>query len=187
MTEEVHDTSRLDGYLRSRQRVALMNASWRPMLAGAVGACVVIACAWVAMPKFTVRAVEVPKIVIRDVTADHVITRDVPINNPVPHNVEIDIPRIVTPAERAFIERPEYQSTDYHGRIVEPRQKRALSFDNGADFFPVDPAMADDSSGLIGSYGFCNKDPIDPYWHCFAIRDDVVRPVPLKPAEGRPT
>ena len=58
--------------MRSRQRVAFLGAVWRPMLAGAAGAAIIIACAWVAMPKFT----------IREVTADHVTLRDVTINNP---------------------------------------------------------------------------------------------------------
>ena len=55
-----------------------------------VGACVIIACAWVAMPKFTVR----------EVVVDHVVTRDVAINNLIPHDIPIEIPHIVatTPA-----------------------------------------------------------------------------------------
>ena len=35
---EVHDHSRTDAYLRTRQRVAFLSAVWRPMLAGAAGA-----------------------------------------------------------------------------------------------------------------------------------------------------
>lgn len=43
MNDEVHDTSRLDAYMRARRRVALLNASWKPMAAGAAGAALIIA------------------------------------------------------------------------------------------------------------------------------------------------
>jgi hypothetical protein len=43
MSDDIHDTSRIDGYLRARQKIALLNASWRPMLAGPIGASLIIA------------------------------------------------------------------------------------------------------------------------------------------------
>ena len=64
MTDEpdVHDYGRMDAFARSRQRVALLSASWRPMLAGAVASLAVSAAIWVVLPKVTYHDIEVPRI-----------------------------------------------------------------------------------------------------------------------------
>jgi hypothetical protein len=100
--DEIHDMSRVDAYARSRQRTAFLGAVWRPMLAGAAGAALVIACVWVVLPKVsyreievpkvTMRDVDVPKVTMRDVTADHVVPKDVEVqvDRGVPHDVPVD-------------------------------------------------------------------------------------------------
>ena len=114
MTEDVeqHDLSRLDAYACSRQKVAFLNAVWRPMAAGAVGAALVIGAIWVVLPKISVREVvvdhvnvvprevEVPKVTMRDVTADHVVVTSVPVEVPkiTVKNLPVEVPKItITP------------------------------------------------------------------------------------------
>jgi hypothetical protein len=57
--DPIIDTSHLDRYLRSRHRVAVLTAAWKPALAGAVGAVAIIGAVvvgvWVAQPRFTYR------------------------------------------------------------------------------------------------------------------------------------
>lgn len=177
MSDDIHDTSRIDGYLRARQKVALLNASWRPMLAGAIGASLIIAAVWVATPKFTIRDVVVDHVVQKDVSVDHVITHDVP----------IDIPRIVTPEERRFLNSPGYAGAPMHGRIVPSRSERALSFDDGSDYTPTLPGMAADAAPYVGLWGYCSPTAANKkIFHCFALRrDGAVVSIPQKPL-GRP-
>jgi hypothetical protein len=97
---EVHDTSRLDAYMRGRRRVAFLHAVWRPMLAGATGAALVVAAVYVTLPKLSLREVVVDHVVQRDVPVDHVVPkdievdhvapRDVPVDRVVPHDVQVD-------------------------------------------------------------------------------------------------
>jgi hypothetical protein len=152
--------------LAATRRTALLHASWRPALAGAAGAALVIAVVYVALPKFTVREVTVdhvnvvPKggavdhIITHDITVYHIITHEVTINNPVPHDVpfNVPVPRIVqppmppiasapsdaptTPEEKRFVGSPEYQSAIYRGRIVST-DGRAISFADGKNFHPA--------------------------------------------------
>ena len=42
MTEEIHDHSRVDGFMAARRRAMVLHSLWRPLLAGAVGAALVI-------------------------------------------------------------------------------------------------------------------------------------------------
>lgn len=162
---EQHDFSRLDAHLAATRRTALLHASWRPALAGAAGAALVIAVVYVALPKFTVREVTVdhvnvvPKgvavdhIIPHGITVYHIITHEVTINNPVPHDVpfNVPVPRIVqppmppiasapsdaptTPEEKRFVGSPEYQSAIYRGRIVST-DGRAISFADGKELPP---------------------------------------------------
>ena len=108
MTDEVHDHSRVDAFMAARRRAMVMRELWKPTLAGAAGATLIIAAVAVAQPKFVMLDVTVPKIVQRDVTVDHIVPRD----------LEIDIPRIVTAPskdtprdadETRFAAKPEYQ------------------------------------------------------------------------------
>src|SRR5271157_3840222 len=77
MTEEIHDHSRVDGYLRARQKVAFLHAVWPPMLAGAAGAALVIGAVWVVLPKVSYREVEVPRVTLRDVEVPKITMRDI--------------------------------------------------------------------------------------------------------------
>jgi hypothetical protein len=97
MTDEpaVHDFSRLDAHMASVRRTALLHASWRPMLAGAAGATLVVAAVYVALPKFSVHEVTVDHVVIRDVPINNLVPHDVPVNNLIPHDVAVEIPRII--------------------------------------------------------------------------------------------
>lgn len=94
MTDEIHDMSRLDAYMRARRRVAFLHAVWRPMLAGAAGAALVIGAIWVVLPKISVREVVVDHVVERDAPVDHVVQRDVPVDHVVPRDVSV--PNIVS-------------------------------------------------------------------------------------------
>jgi hypothetical protein len=239
---EVHDTSRIDAFMAARRRAMVLNAVWRPMLAGAAGAALVIGAVWVVLPKISVREVvvdhvtpkdvsvdhvvphdvPVPNIVARDVPVDHIVPRDVtvpnivqrnveidvprvvphdvPVDHVVPHEVEVDIPRVVeaaplTPAERSFVDRPEYQDAPYHGRIVASRGGGALSFADGKDFFPahwdlaslravLDPGQAFNSGEFAGEFGMCRQDQDGRLWSCVALHNGRETPIAYK--RGRP-
>ena len=71
MTDEVHDTSRVDNFLAARNRAMVLHSVCRPLLAGAAGAALVIGAVAIAQPRFTTR----------EVIVDHVVSRDVTINN----------------------------------------------------------------------------------------------------------
>jgi hypothetical protein len=211
MTEEIHDTSHLDRYLQTRQRVSLLNAIWRPMAAGAAGAALVIAAASVVLPRITYRDIEVPRITLRDVTVPNIITKD----------LEIPIPRVVappppvaanppsppsdaprTPEEQKFHDRPEYKDAAYHGRIVTSRDGHVLSFADGRDFHPAhwddaagkvvyDPDQVITSDEYVGDLGMCVPHKgHEGMWDCTAVHngkatfvsgDDSGRPVEPQP------
>ena len=239
---EIHDHSRVDAFMAARRRSMLMHAIWRPMLAGAAGAALVIAAVYVTLPKFSMREIEVPRLVAKDVPVDHVVPKDVevdhvaprdvpvdhlvphdvpvdkvvprevdiavprivphdvPVDHFVPHEVEVDIPRVVeaaplTPAERSFVDRPEYQDAPYHGRIVASRGGGALSFADGKDFFPahwdlaslkavLDPGQAFNSGEFVGEFGMCRQDQDGRLWSCVALHNGRETPITYK--RGRP-
>ena len=235
---EIHDTSRVDAFMAARRRSMLMHAVWRPMLAGAVGAALVVAAVYVTLPKLSIREVvvdhvtqrdvpvdhvvpkdvsvpnivshdvSVPNIVTHDVQVDRVVPRDVPVDVPrivsrdvqvdhiVPHDVEIAIPRVVeaaplTPEERNFVDRPEYQNAPYHGRIVISRGGGALSFADGKDFFPahwdfattsavLDPGQTFNSEEFVGEFGMCRQDQDGHLWSCVALHHGRETPITYK-------
>jgi hypothetical protein len=239
---EIHDTSRVDAFMAARRHSMLMHAVWKPMLAGAAGAALVVAAVYVTLPKLSLREVVVDHVVQRDVPVDHVVPkdvtvpnivprdvsvpnvvshdvqvdrvvpRDVPVDIPrivphdvqvdhvVPHEVEVDIPRVVeaaplTPAERSFVDRPEYQNAPYHGRIVLSRGGGALSFADGKDFFPahwdftssravLDPGQAFDADIFVGEFGMCRQDQDGRLWSCVALHHGRETPITYK--RGRP-
>ena len=208
MTEEIHDTSHLDRYLQTRQRVSLLNAIWRPMAAGAAGAALVIAAASVVLPRITYRDIEVPRITLRDVTVPNIITKD----------LEIPIPRVVappppvaanppsppsdaprTPEEQKFHDKPEYRDTAYHGRITKSVDGKAISFAGGKSFWPAhwdsathatvaDPDVALDSDPYVGDLGFCRPQREHPeLWDCSAMHGGVEVPIPAKQTDASAT
>ncbi len=201
MTDElppIHELSRLDAYARGRRRVALLNASWRPIAAGAVGAALVIGAVYVTLPKISYREIEVPRVTMRDVEVPAIVTKDVEVPRIIQRDVEIDVPRVkevpiyVTPttapatrAEETFRSRPEYESAQYKGRLVADPEGRIL-FDTGAIFRPVkyDPATGRlvwdhdayyDTGPYLGDWAFCNEVPAsENLFKCLAIHHDVI-------------
>jgi hypothetical protein len=153
----LHDTSRIDSFMAARRRAMVLHAVWRPMLAGAVGAALVVAAVWAASPKLHFNVIEVPRVTLKDVIVPNVIQKDVTVDHVVPHDVPVDrlvppTPRPVaeapkppappevsappaTPAEKKFTQRPEYESADYKGRLVYDKDG-FIRFDNDRFFFP---------------------------------------------------
>jgi hypothetical protein len=114
MTEEIHDHTRVDAFLAARRRAMVLHSLWRPLLAGAVGAALVIGAVAIAQPRFTTR----------EVIVDHVVQKDVAFNNLIPHDIPIEIPRIAaatpapaTPEERSFVATPGWKGAVVRGRI----------------------------------------------------------------------
>ena len=197
MTDERHDFSRVNSYLRSRRRVAFLHAVWRPMLAGAVGACVIIACAWVAMPKFTVR----------EVVVDHVVTRDVAINNLIPHDIPIEIPHIVattpaptTPEERSFVATPGWKGAVVRGRIERAEGNGFVMWtDTGEQSFSparigaggkaeADEGRKDVVDGLLNDLAYCRPSQSGLY-QCVALhqgRETPIPEIPIVAKRGQP-
>ena len=183
--DEIHDTSRVDAFMAARRRAMVLHAVWRPMLAGAAGAALVIAAVWVTLPKVSYREIEVPKVTMRDVTVPNIVTRDVQVDHVVPHETVIEIPKIVTKAEHEFISRPEFLTAQFKGRLVADPEGR-IRFDSGDVFVPV---KYDVASGRLtqdfdamyvtepywGDWAFCNSIPAsDHQFKCLAIDHDVV-------------
>ena len=216
MTEEIHDMSRVNSFMASRRRAMIFHSVWKPMLAGAAGAALVVGAVWVATPKFVFHDIEVPRVTMKDITVDHVVPRDVPVDHVVPHDVPVDrlappapapkpvasAPPVVgpeapyaakTPDENKFVDKPEYKTAQYHGRIVKSVDGRALSFEDGKNFSPAkldrsgkpvdDPDSANDSDELIGDLGMCveSEDPTDHgMWLCSAMHNGQEVPVKHK-------
>ena len=79
INDESEVTRLQDFYARQREleakaiaRAAVLHASWRPMLAGAVGRGPGHRCVWVALPKFN----------MREVVVDHVVQHDDALRQP---------------------------------------------------------------------------------------------------------
>jgi hypothetical protein len=191
---ELHDFSRLDAHMASVRRTALLHSAWRPMLAGAIGASLIIAAVYVTLPKFTVR----------EVVADHVIQHDVPFDNHVPQNKPFDnyiprnapgpiaanpppvaaLPAPKTLEERKFVSRPEYETAQVKGRLVEDKDGQ-IRFDTGAVFVPmkIDPASGRDAQDYDAEYvteaywgdvAFCNAIPaVENRFKCIALHRGV--------------
>lgn len=199
MTDEVHDTSRVDNFLAARNRAMVLHSVWRPMLAGGAGAAIIIAAVAIAQPRFTTREVIVDHVVPHDVTVDHVI----------PHDVEIAIPRIVTapppsplartPDEKRFTTDPSgWGSAVVKGRIL---RQNGLGFtmltetEGEKSFFPAkigpdgksefNSSMKDNVSSVIGLLAFCRQMPNQIY-QCTALgRDGHENTIPEVPV-GEP-
>jgi hypothetical protein len=190
--DPIIDTSHVDRYLRSRHRVEVMTAMWRPMAAGALGSLAVTAAVavavWALAPRFEYRTVEIPKVSYAPVEVPRVTMRDVTVNNLVPHDLPVEIPRIVEPLarterERAFASSPEWSAADVRGRILrEDRNGFILATDEGEKpFYPAkigvggkvefDPSLKDVVTPFLGSLAFCRPTPIGVY-QCTALAHD---------------
>jgi hypothetical protein len=202
MSDEIHDHSRVDAFMAARRRAMVLHAVWRPMLAGAAGAALVIGCVWVTLPKISYREIEVPRVTMRDVPVPNIVPHDVQVDHVIPREVVIEIPKIVpadrplTADEERFASKPEYQDAPYHGRIVASTGGGALSFADGKNFYPAhldpvtsqpvfDPEHAFASEEFVGDLGLCRQDPSNHLWDCSALHDGRDTPIGYKP--GRPT
>jgi hypothetical protein len=203
MTEEIHDTSRIDAFMASRRRAMFLHSMWRPMLAGAAGAALIIGAVWVASPRLHYNEIEVPRVTLKDVIVPNVIEKDVAVPNIIQKDVVVDHvvtlqPQVntapigpdspyaaKTPDEDQFVNTPEYKDAIYRGRIVKSVDGRALSFADGRKFWPshIDPKtgepaivnnMTFDSDALVGELGMCVQDKGNKLWACSAMHDGKV-------------
>ena len=116
---EQHDFSRLDAYARTRQKIALPKCELETDARRLpVGAGRVIACVAQASPRFAYQVVEIPRIVTRDLSVNNPIPRDKPFDVPVPASLEAASPLAHNPAERRFVETPEWKGAIVRGRIL---------------------------------------------------------------------
>ena len=210
----IHDDSEVtrleDFHARKREletraitRAAVLHAAWRPMLAGAVGAALVIAAVYVTLPKFSVREVVVDHVAPKDVQVDHVVTRDVSVNNIIPKDVTIEIPRIIapspapearTPDERRFVGTKDWDEAVIRGRILRPDHNGfVLMTDSGEQsFYParigadgkpeLDSSSEDIVAPFIGDLARCNKLPVGTF-ACVALHEGqevFIRQAPIR-------
>jgi hypothetical protein len=187
----IHDLSRVDAYAQSRRRISLLEASWRPALAGAVASLAVSAAIWVVLPKISVHDYEVPRISYVPTEVPRITERNVSVDHIVPHDLPIPIPRIVeasplarTPAERSFTGTEDWRASDIRGRILRADRNGfdIATEDRGEVFFSPakldasgkavpNPAVRDEVTGLIGALARCSPLPIGTY-ACVALRRD---------------
>jgi hypothetical protein len=152
--DQIEDTRRVDAYAAARRRTMLAREMWKPMAAGAAGAALVVlaayAGAYMAIPTFKSKIVEIP---VLDVTHTPVTVPDIsmmPVDIPVPRVTAALPPK--TP-ERKFVERPDFRSAPYHGRIF-GIDGRALSLTTAAGLSRSTAPCArtqSDSSGTMGT------------------------------------
>jgi hypothetical protein len=194
---DIHDYSRLDAYMRARRRVALLSASWKPLLAGAVASLAVSAAIWVILPKISYREIEVPRVSYKDAEVPRLIPHDVQVDHVIPHDVPIDIPRIVAAPRSAeeFEGSQPFRDANIKGRFIGPF-KNGFALDSGQTFVPVRvasgrvelaPDLRDDISRLtIGDPVYCAPAGAESLFECQAWHRGRVEAISVAPA-GRPT
>ena len=216
MTDEQHDFSRVDSYLRSRHRVEVMSAMWRPMAAGGLGAVAVIGTvalgAWLVGPRYRYNEIEIPRVIVKNTPFDNYVPHTKPFDNYAPHERGSVAPSARAPAasplaprssaERRLEGSGPWGSSDIRGRIV---RENANGFDLATDrgerpFFPakigadgkpvLDESVKDRVAGLIGSLAYCRPLPAGTY-ECRALRRDgreiEIEQVPIGGAAASPT
>jgi hypothetical protein len=155
-----------------------------------------------------VRDIEVPHIVQHDVTIEvpHIVQHDVVIEAPrapMPTPNLVDRPavdpspssvlpsKIPTAQEQDFVNQPDYQTAEFHGRIVGPSKDGGFVFDTGQKMRPgkiVNGKVAADNSVVevvepfIGDYAFCKRNVVDERVDCRVIHNGVVQKIPRKAA-----
>jgi hypothetical protein len=90
---EIVDRSRVDAYAVTRRRAMFLHSIWRPMLAGAAGAALMMGCVWIVLPKVSYRDVEIPRVKMADTTVPNIIMRDAVVPNIV--NKDVSVPNVV--------------------------------------------------------------------------------------------
>ena len=189
--DEIHDTSRVDKFMAARRRSMLMHAMWKPALAGAAGAALVMGCVWIVLPKISYREIEVPRVTYSPVDVPQITTRPIkiPVPNVIVHNVPIEIPRIVeptplarSPAEERFTSSEGWRDAVIRGRILRPDHNGfVLMTDSGEQsFYPakigadgkpeLDPSTEDIVAPFIGDLARCNKLPVGTF-ACVALHE----------------
>jgi hypothetical protein len=186
------DRSLVDNYLRSRHRVEVLNAAWKPALAGAAGAAAIIGAVvvgvWLATPRFSYRDIEIPRIVTKDLeTPRAAISPRAPSPSPEPR----------TPEERAFVGSPEWKGAVVRGRILRPERNgfALMTADGEQSFFPArigpggkvenDLSVVDEVDDLLGDLALCRKLPNATY-RCAALTPGGGEvPIPVRPV-GQP-
>jgi hypothetical protein len=191
------DTSRLDAFLASRRRAAMLHALWKPVLAGAIASLAVSAAIWAVLPRFEVREVVVDHVVPHDVAVDHVVPKDVEVDHVVPHDVEVDrlISRAPPQTPQAFIASEPFRSALIKGRFAGP-DRNGFKLDSGQTFYParlingkVDLAsdLLDDVSKLsIGDPIYCTPVAPEGLFECRAFHQGKIEQVIAIPV-GRPS
>jgi hypothetical protein len=116
-------------------------------------------------------------IVTRDVPGpERVVTKEVVKEAPGPERLVY-----VTKEEKKFIDSPDYQTTDTHGKIVADPEGH-IKFDNGKYFVAAlgyDSGIEDtgaeyDTGPYVGDYGYCNKIAgMQHSYHCMASHNGV--------------
>jgi hypothetical protein len=187
VTEEIHDMSRVDAFMATRRRAMIFHSVWKPMLAGAVGAALIVGAVWVASPRLHFNEIDVPRITLKDVTVDHVVTRDVPVDHVIPHDVTVEVPHIVlkdvpvpvptpgpqayappsdptpaprTPAEKKLEESKGWKDAVVHGRLVRADKNGfILMTDDGEQSFY--PATRDANGDTVANESV--RDDVDPF------------------------
>ena len=213
ITMIIHDDSAVtdleDFHTRKRElearaitRAAVLHAAWRPMLAGAVGAALVVAAVYVTLPKFSVREIEVPKVSYREVEIPRVKMVETEVPHIVTRDIEIPIPRIVepqplarTPAEERFTSTDSWKDAIIRGRILrQDGNGFVLMTDEAGEqgFYParinaagkpeLDPSAEDIVAPYIGDLARCNKLPVGTF-ACVAEHEGqevFIRQTPIK-------
>jgi hypothetical protein len=193
MEEVLHDTSHVDDWLRTKRvaeaaaanaaaravvndsRARYAHALWRPLLAGAAGAALIIGAVYVALPKFIPHTIDIDRVVLhdRDVIVDHVVPRDVVVDHVVPRDVPAHGPKVSetvqpppapkvseaaappppTPkapmSETDFRNTPEWKNSSFKGRIIRQQANGfVLTTDDGQEKIRV-PIQIDANGKVI--------------------------------------
>jgi hypothetical protein len=197
VSEEIHDHTPMLAYAAARRKAMFLHALWKPMLAGALGARLIIAAVAVAQPRFVFRDIEIPRVTMRDVTVPNIVAKDIE----VPHIIlkDVEIPRVVspepvTPEERSFVATPGWKGAVVRGRIERAEGNGFVMLtDTGEQSFSpakigagakieFDPSLKDDVSAALGALAFCRQTPIGVF-QCTALghdgREAVIPEIPI--------
>jgi hypothetical protein len=153
---EVEDHTRVDAFMAARRKAMIMSQLWKPALAGAIGATLIVAAVYVTLPKFTTREIIVDHVIIQDKPFTNYVPQDKPFDNYTPKEIAPPIPvpatppiaaappaplpplappyAAKTPEEKPFVDSPEYRGAIYRGRIVRSKDGKAIYFEDGKYF-----------------------------------------------------
>ena len=201
--------------MRSWRRAAgrwCSTSLWRPLLAGAVGAALVIAAVAIAQPRFTTREVIVDHVVQKDTPVDHLVPHDTIIEVPhiVTKDVEIPIPRVVETApalaprsreERALEGSEAWRGADVRGGFLRADKNGFdLVGEDGSEIFfspakigpggkiEPDEGVKDVVTPYLSDLAYCRPSQIGTYL-CVALHEGKEVPIPQVPIiakRGRP-